>query len=304
MSPNLYQQYGAYRHIRLNTFAPATHFHGLASFGDPTVLTSFVMPPNIWPSTSASYLATQYPGLPSISTFQALTGNVLCVCLCRCTNMYIIHQIVIIINSHQAYIIRPTQYLDIYITHHNITKQWPIIAERKSLAAAEQQARCSDNQARCSDKLQHLGFPNLSQPVAVRTILTVASAPCLDQPNHKFQGKFYYSQTEPTHCNETHTRCSKCPQHHGSTKPSLLIAASAHVFHQLSIKSQLSFSTKSTYHKFYFAVNIQLHLPHSQNLLLWSMKRSTPWAQLTGFLTTFYNQVRLINIHANIILNS
>ena len=46
MSSILYQQYGAYIHIRLNTLAPATYFHGLVSFDDPTVLTSSIMLPN------------------------------------------------------------------------------------------------------------------------------------------------------------------------------------------------------------------------------------------------------------------
>ena len=112
---------------------------------------------------------------------------------------------------------------------------------RKSLATAEQQALCSDGQARCSDELQHLGFPNLSQLIAARTILAAASAPCFNQPNHKSQGEICYSQTEPTHCSENHTRYSECPKHQGIIKLSLLIvvgsnlaAASAHVFHQLA----------------------------------------------------------------------
>ena len=114
---------------------------------------------------------------------------------------------------------------------------------RKSLAVAEQQVLCSEDQAYCNDELQQLGFPNSRQLVAARTILAVASAPYLNQSNHKSQGKIYYSQTEPTHCSETHTRCSECPQHQGITKPSLLVvvgsnlaAASAYVFHQLSTK--------------------------------------------------------------------
>ena len=103
---------------------------------------------------------------------------------------------------------------------------------RKSLAAEEQQAHSSDNQARCSDKLQRLGFPNPRQLVAARTILVAASAPCLNQPNHKSQGKIYYSQAEPTRPSETLT------QHQGITKPSLFVvvdsnldAASTHSFH-------------------------------------------------------------------------
>ena len=173
MPPNAYQQYGAYRHIRPNTSTPATHFMALRRLG-----------PNcaglVYNATQS--LATQHLGVSTNqsihNTFQALTSNVSCVCLCRCTNMYIIHQIVITINSHQAYIIIPTQHLNIYIIHQTITKKWPLTVARKSLATAEYQAHCSD-------KLQHLGFPNSSQHVAVRIILAAASAPCLNQKNHK-----------------------------------------------------------------------------------------------------------------------
>ena len=114
---------------------------------------------------------------------------------------------------------------------------------RKILAAAEQQACCSDNQAHCSDELQHLGFPNPSQPIAMRTILASASAPYLNQPNHKSQGKVYYSQSEPTRCSETHTCYSECTQYQRITKSCLLIVvgsnlavASTHIFHQLNTK--------------------------------------------------------------------
>ena len=142
-------------------------------------------------------LATQHLGIltnQSIHiTFQALTSNVLCVCLCRYIIIYVIHQIIIIINSHQACIIKPIQHLNIYITHQNITKTMTSRYGRKSLAAAEQQAHCSDNQAHCSDKLQHLGFPNPRQLVAARTILTAVSVSCLNQPNHKSEGKVYNS---------------------------------------------------------------------------------------------------------------
>ena len=103
------------------------------------------------------------------------------------------------------------------------------LCREKSLAAVEQEAHCNN-------ELQHLGFPNLSQFVTVRTILATTSAPCLNQPNHKSQGKIHYSQIEPS-------RFSKCSQHKRITKPSLLVAmgfslaaASAHVFHQLGIK--------------------------------------------------------------------
>ena len=54
---------GAFWHYRLNTLALAIQYHSLASLDDPTVLTSSVMPPNIWPNTSASYLATHYLGV-------------------------------------------------------------------------------------------------------------------------------------------------------------------------------------------------------------------------------------------------
>ena len=123
--------------------------------------------------------------------------------------------------------------------------------ERKSLAAVEQQAqcsdnqaRCSDNQARCSDQHQHLGFPNLRQLIAERTKLAAASAPYLNQPNHKSQRKIYYSQTEPTRYSETHTHCYEFSQHQRIIKSSLLVVAgsnltavSAQLFHQISMKS-------------------------------------------------------------------
>ena len=69
-------------------------------------------------------------------TTQAFIGNVPCVCLCKCTNMYNIHHIIITINPHQAYIIISTQHFDIYIIHHNVTKQGSLIAASESLAVA------------------------------------------------------------------------------------------------------------------------------------------------------------------------
>ena len=172
-----------------------------------------------WPRLSYhSISATQHLGIATNqsihNTFQALIGNVSYVCLCRCTNMYIIHQIAITNISQQAYIITLTQYLKIYIT-----KQWPLNVARRSLAAVEQQARYGDSQARCNDEFQYLVFPNPSQLVAARTALTAASAPCLKQPIHKSQGKLYFSQTEPTCCSETHTHCRECPQYQRITKP-------------------------------------------------------------------------------------
>ena len=80
-------------------------------------------------------------------------------------------------------------------------------------------SRRGEKKSRCNDELQHLGFPNPSQLVAARTILVAASALCLDQPNHKSQSKFYYSQTKPI-----------------IALGSNLTAVSTHVFHQLSTK--------------------------------------------------------------------
>ena len=105
------QQYGVYRHIRPNMQPcwPRLSCHPISSN------------PTSWCCNQSIQL--EYDPVPRrLITIQALIGNVTCVCLCRCTNMYIIHQIVITVNSHQAYIIVLTQYLNIYITHQNITK--------------------------------------------------------------------------------------------------------------------------------------------------------------------------------------
>ena len=114
-----------------------------------------------------------------------------CVCLCRCTNIYISHQFIITINSHQAYIIILTQHFNNYITRLKVTRQWPLAAARNNLAAVEQQARCRG-------EAQQLGLSNPSQLVAARTILAIASALCLSQTKHEVQNSIYYSQSEPT----------------------------------------------------------------------------------------------------------
>ena len=67
---------------------------------------------------------------------QAFIGNVSCVCLCRCTNMYIIHHIVTTINPHQAHINISTRQFNIYIIHHIITRQWPFSTASESLTTA------------------------------------------------------------------------------------------------------------------------------------------------------------------------
>ena len=178
-------------------------------------------------------LATHHHGVATNQTFQALIGNVSHVCLCRCTNMYIIHSIITSINSSQAYIIKPTQYLNNYITFQNVTRQWP-------LTAAEQQSFYSDIQAHCSGEHQQLGHFHPSQLVTVRTTLVAASALCLSQTEHEIWKSIYYSQSEPSRCGENPTCWSECSQHQWLTKPSLLVAArialaaaSARNFHQL-----------------------------------------------------------------------
>ena len=58
-------------------------------------------------------LATHHHGVATNQSFQALRGNVPCVCLCKCQT----------INSYQAYIIIPTQSLNNYITHLKVTRR-------------------------------------------------------------------------------------------------------------------------------------------------------------------------------------
>ena len=55
-------------------------------------------------------------------TTQASIGNVSCVCLCKCNNVYNIHPIVITISPHQAYINISRQQFNIYIIHHIVTR--------------------------------------------------------------------------------------------------------------------------------------------------------------------------------------
>ena len=114
-------------------------------------------------------------------TAQAFIGNVPCVCLCKCTNVYNIHHIIITISTHQAYIIISTQHFNIYLILHNVTKQWPLAAASELLAAAELHARCSDDQFHCSDKPQYQRVNNLSLLVAAGTNLAL----CLNQPNYR-----------------------------------------------------------------------------------------------------------------------
>ena len=82
---NSYFQNGAYRHIWLNMLTLTTHFYGLASFGDPTMLTSSIMPSNlyqkygahrhIWLNTLAP--ATHFHGLASFGDPTILTSSVM-----------------------------------------------------------------------------------------------------------------------------------------------------------------------------------------------------------------------------------
>ena len=137
--------------------------------------------------------------------------------------MYIIHLIVISINSHQTYINISTQQLNNYITHQSATKQWLLATANDSLAAVGQHTRCSDSQARCSVQLQHLGFLNPSLFVAVKTILAAVNALYLSQPKHKTQNTIHCSQYETSCYSENHTRCSECSQHQRLTNPRLLV---------------------------------------------------------------------------------
>ena len=170
--------------------------------------------PTFWLCNQSIHF-TYDPILQHHITAQAFIGNVPCVCLCKCTNMYNIHHIIITISAHQAYIIISTQHFNIYILHHNVTKQWP-------LAAAELHVCCSDDQIRYSDKPQYWRIinpsllvvarsnltvaslsvstcqstnPNLSLPVAVRTNLTTASTHGFDQPSHTTISA--YQQNQP-----------------------------------------------------------------------------------------------------------
>ena len=79
---------------------------------------------------------TYDPVLQHHITIQALTGNVACVYLYRCTNMYNIHCIVITNNPYQAYIDILTQQIIKYIMHHTVTRQWPLAVASEILAVA------------------------------------------------------------------------------------------------------------------------------------------------------------------------
>ena len=61
---------------RLNTLVPTTQYYGIASLGNLSMLTSFVKPPNIWSSTSASYLTTKYRGFAFIHHISCVTKYV------------------------------------------------------------------------------------------------------------------------------------------------------------------------------------------------------------------------------------
>ena len=157
--------------------------------------------------------------------------------------MYIIHRIVISINSHQAHINISTQQLNSYNTHQSATKQWLLIAASDSLAVAEQHARYSDSQARCSVQLQHLGFLNLSLLIAVKTTLAAASALYLNQPKRKTQNTIRCSQSEPPRCSKNHTHYRECSQHQRLTNLSLLVAARSNLL-QWMLTVSINFSMK------------------------------------------------------------
>ena len=78
-------QNSAYRHIRRNTLALVTHFHDLTSFGNPTVLTSFVMLSNLYQQygvyrhiqLNTLALATYFYGIASFGDPTVLTSSVM-----------------------------------------------------------------------------------------------------------------------------------------------------------------------------------------------------------------------------------
>ena len=170
-------------------------------------------------------LATHYHGVATNQSFKALIGNVLCVCLCQCINMYIIYSIITSTNSRQAYIIILTQHFNNYITFQNVTRQWPLAEVKYKLIAAgttillqwhpsslqrwtpttrafqPEPTRCSENYTRCNK--------------------------CsLSQPNRAWNSKLNLLFTsEPFRCGENSTHCSECSQCQGFTNPNLLVAA-------------------------------------------------------------------------------
>ena len=155
MPPNLY---GAYRYIRSNTqlcwprlschLISTIHISGLVHIDtyDPTRNRANIV------CRATQSLAMHHHGIATNQSFQALIGNVSCVCLCRCDNMYINHQLIKSINSHQAYIIIPAQHLSNYITHLKVTRQWPLAVTRKKLAVATSKLAVAIN-------INNRGFP-------------------------------------------------------------------------------------------------------------------------------------------------
>ena len=166
---------------RLNTLALAIQYHGIASLGDPTMLTSFVMPPNlyqpnvlasqsfdsfqIWPSTSASYHSS---GIH----WQYLMCVLVQVCkhihhTSHCHNFQFSPSIPIHVNITihcSAYITLLqfsilTKHTDTYqhnnllfSIHHIVIRQWLLVAVSENLVAAKLHACCNEGQTRCSGK--------------------------------------------------------------------------------------------------------------------------------------------------------
>ena len=130
------------------------------------MLTSSIMQPqqhgafrHVRPNTLASYRNLVFPWQYLIG-IQALIGNVTCICLCKCTNMYINHQIVMlsILIQHTL----PYQYNISTIILRVKTSQCsePLLRRETYLlqrqasttrASQSELTHCSENHTRCSE---------------------------------------------------------------------------------------------------------------------------------------------------------
>ena len=131
-------------------------------------------------------------------------------------------------------------------------------------------------------------------------------------------------QPEPTRCSENNTHCNKCSlsqlvktttfkTHFTIHHLSLLIAARAFLrpkahkaklthcsefqphcseFHQLSKHPRLS-STQTTCYKFYFVVDVKLHLPCSRKSPSFAREMLHALGTIDGSFSNFYNKVHL-----------
>ena len=81
-------QHGLFRHIWPNTLASATQYHGIASLSLQQCWRRLSCNLTTW-HCNRSILFAYDPVSRHHITIQTLIGNVTCVCLCKCTNMYI-----------------------------------------------------------------------------------------------------------------------------------------------------------------------------------------------------------------------